>query len=231
MSQQVNLFNPALLPRRELFSARNVAIGGGLALAVVVVGAVGAMLLARAQAGALSASKTQLAAAQELLNATTQAAAAAKPGAAVQLELDRANALLATQKTVLTLVAPAGDKTAAGFGQYLRGLSRQSMSGLWLDYIVIGNHPGDMRIAGKTLDGALVADYVGRLNREAAFAGQGFTSLEMARGSEKPEAASGTAAAEPKPATWVEFELSAAPGDNRAGEQADGGTKKAEGKS
>lgn len=222
VSTQINLFNSALLPKRELFSARNVAVGAAGVLGVVVVSAAIAGALSHRQQQQFAASQAQLAATQEKLNLLTQQAAAAKPSPAVQLELDRADALLAMQNTVLALVAPAGGKTTAGFGEHLRGLSRQSMSGLWLDRVVIGNQPGDMRIEGKTLDSALVADYVDRLNTEQAFAGQGFTSLAMTRGMEKPAAPAGTPAPEAKPAPWVDFELSSAPLDDKAANKAEG---------
>jgi hypothetical protein len=227
MSQQINLFNPAFLPRRELFSARNVAVGAGLSLLLVIVGAlVGNLLLHRNQQESAT-TQAEMKSVQERVTAIAQLAASQKPSPALQSELDRAQGLMVARQHVLAILGGmgyggnAGNTASAGFAEYLRGLARQSMNGLWLTKVVISSKAGEMQIKGRTTNQALVADYVERLNSEKTFAGHGFTGLEMSQGQEPvtPGAAGAAASAAPttpvagatRPAPYLEFELSSTP--------------------
>ena len=114
--------------------------------------------------------------------------------------------------TALGSFSGAGVSSGNSFGQYLRGLARQSVNGLWLTGVVVGAGGKDVQIRGRTMDRSLVADYVERLNAEKSFAGIGFSGLQMKQGVEAtPAVIAGAVAAAPKPAPYIEFELIAVP--------------------
>lgn len=223
MSQQINLFNAGLLPRRELFSARNVAIGTALALLAVVGSgfAVSAMLSGNQQE--FNRTDTELKAAQAQLAAISQQAASQAASPAMQAELDHTLQLLDARQNVITALAALGSKPdSPGFATYLRALARQSVNGLWLTRVVIGAAGGELQLNGRTVDRGLLADYVERLNAEKSFAGHGFGGLQMSQGVEPVTvAAQGTNAnaattapapvAATKPAPYIDFELSTLP--------------------
>lgn len=222
MSQQINLFNPALLPRRELFSARNVAFGAGLSLLLVIVGALIGNILAQRSQQEFDTTQAEMKSIQERVTAIAQQAASQKPSPALQAELSHAQSLMVARQNILAVLGDMGSERngsnagAVGFGEYLRALARQSMNGLWLTRIVIGSKSGDMQINGRTTNQALVADYVERLNSEKTFAGHGFTGLGIRQGKEPVPALSGAAAstAAPsatRPAPYMEFELTSTP--------------------
>jgi hypothetical protein len=222
MSQQINLFNPALLPKSELFSARNVAIGAGVSLLLVIVGALVGNMLLKGKQQQNDAAQAELASVQERVTALAQQASGQKPSAAIQSELDRAQSLIAARQNALSVLGAlnVNNSSAGGFGEYLRGLARQSINGLWLTQITIGSKSGDLQIKGRTTDRALVAEYVERLNGERTFAGHGFTGLEMSQ-SQLPATTTSPAASSSnaRPAPYIDFELTSTPvGDLKDGQ-------------
>jgi hypothetical protein len=218
MSQQINLFNPALLPKRELFSARNVAIGAGASLFLIIAGALAGNLLLHRHQQEHDVAQAELTTIQERVTALAQQASSQKPSPAIQSELERTQSVIAARQSALAVLGAisTSNNGAAGFSEYLRGLARQSVNGLWLNKVVIGSKSGDMQIKGRTIDRALVADYVERLNSEKTFAGHGFTGLEMTQ-SQAPVAAtpgatvSGAPSSAPRSAPYIDFELTSTP--------------------
>jgi hypothetical protein len=91
------------------------------------------------------------------------------------------------------------------FADYLRGLARQSMTGLWITGFVWDAASDSMEIRGRTTDPALLPEYIRRLNREPAFRGHAFAALKVAEG--KPEPVAGVAAKSPAPAEAVQKAL------------------------
>ena len=207
MSQQINLFNPALRPKRELFSSVNVAIAAAITLvAVAVVGSVASGLAAQRRSEA-QAADAALKSAQGRLTQLAQTAAA-KPDAKLKTELETARSLVKTRDEVLAALhrGSVGGGTA-GYAEVLRSLARQSLSGLWLTGIRGDPATGDLELRGRTLDAALVADYVRRLNAERMLAGHSFAALSMDRPNLADKSAAPASA--PRPAPYLEFVLGA----------------------
>ena len=164
--------------------------------------------------------------AQAQLTTLAEQAASQKPNPELQAQLDHAQLLFEARQNVLTALGAlgTGSTDSGGFVEYLRGLARQSVNGLWLTRIVVGAGGSDLLIKGRTLDRALLADYVQRLNREKSFSGHGFAGLQMNQGVEtvapsgtdKPAAESTT-----RPAPYIEFEMTAVPVAVKAPEAAE----------
>lgn len=211
MAQQINLYDPALRRQRDWL-----ALGNVVALATVLailVGALGAS--ARSGLDTLAATakngESQIKAARDQIAALGQQAANRKPDARVAQELAARRMLLAARGEVLQILrTEVADGDRPDFGDFLRGLARQTVPGLWLTGFSFDAPSGGMEIRGRTLDPALLPEYIRRLNREAAFQGRAFASLKIDAG--KPAAptdgAVSTAPASPAPtAAQHEFVL------------------------
>lgn len=194
MSQQINLFDPALQKQRDWLSLTNVANAGMLLL--LAVAALGA--LTRHEVPTLTtqtaASDAQLKATRAQLTVLGQQVAGRKPDPRLEQELGTARLLLGTRGTVLTTLQQRLGPDAGSYAEYLRGFSRQSLAGLWLTEFsfAVG---GGMEIRGRTVDPALLPEYIRQLGRERAFQGHTFAALQLDAG--KPDAAVGA----PPPAT------------------------------
>ena len=220
MSQQINLYNAAFVPKRELITAKNLAVAAGVLLVSLSAFGAWAALQAQQKASAAAAAQTQLKQTQAAMEAARIASEARKPSAALQAELDQTRRLLAMREEVLAVLSlgmgEGKDKGGAGFGDYLAGLARQTREGLWLSGFSISAGGSSMTLSGRTLDKATLPDYVRRLNNEPAFAGKAFAGLQMdyrelVRGTETKTTVVPPAptfpAVVPAPARYIEFKL------------------------
>lgn len=206
MSQQINLYDPALLRKREWLTATNVALAS-LALLVVMAGWTG---WTRVRLSALEAEAATLApqakALQDQVAALGKDMAGRKPDARLEAELAQARTELAVRAEVADVLGKGLGPEAASFAEYLRGLARQTPSGLWLTGFSVGAGGGAMEIRGRLLDPALLAEYIRRLNGEKAFQGRAFSALKLIAGKPPTPAAAGAAAVASGPA-YHEFIL------------------------
>jgi MSHA biogenesis protein MshI len=204
MTHDINLYDPSLLKRREWLTAANLAF----ALALVLVVMLGWGAWARIDAASL----TEQAAA---LDGSLQAARAESVALASQLsnrradpklELDLAamKELLGVRQQILTTLGQEAGPQSIGHADYLRGLARQSVGNLWLTGFAVGPDGTRMEIRGRTLDPALLPEYIRRLNAEPAFRGHRFAALNVRAPEPVPGANATTPAVVPP---WLEFAL------------------------
>lgn len=202
MSQQINLYDPALEQKHDLFSLTNV-VGLGVLLALFV-GTMG--YLARVELPALQARSSlidsQLKITREQIAALGQQLAGRKPDPRLQQELGAAELLLAARGEILETLKLRLGPDAGDFADYLRGLARQSVSGLWLTAFNL-DVGGGMEIRGRTVDPALIPEYIRRLNAEPAFQGRAFSALTLAEGKPDPLPAGAAPAAPTAPAAQI----------------------------
>lgn len=229
MSQQINLYDPALLRKRELLSAANLAAAsGGLVLVLGIWGAV-----ARSQLGGLESESQTLTPQVQMLkaqkDAMTAQLAAMKPDPQLEAELANARSLLDLHTRQVGELKKGLGNESGGFAEYLRGFARQTPAGLWLTGFAIADGGTSMEIRGRMMDPALLPEYIRRLNGEPAFKGREFSALKVSAGkldeSQQPAAhlpaqpapaqpsTSAPAAAAPAPASsspapFYEFSLS-----------------------
>ncbi|MDP1607237.1 MAG: PilN domain-containing protein [Rhodocyclaceae bacterium] len=210
MSQQINLYDAALLKQRDWLSLSNVVIAGVLLL--LVAGALGA--LARHEVPMLTAqtaaNDAQLKAAREQITVLGQQVAGRKPDPRLEQMLGVAHLLLSARSEVLTTLQQRLGPDAGSYAEYLRGFSRQSLTGLWLTEFSFAAG-GGMEIRGRTVDPALLPEYIRQLGRERAFQGRTFATLQLDEGKSDPAPdalgqSAGTAATTPK-AQYHEFKL------------------------
>lgn len=194
MSQHINLYNPALLPRRHLLSARN--LGLAMVLLAGVAGAAGWHAWAGADRQAASTAQGRQALEQERqrLAQLVKARNQRQPDAGLAAELKQAEQLLATRQA-LELALSAGDAAMTdGFSEHFRAFARQTMEGVWLVGFSIDGASGAMEIDGRAVSPELVPVYIRRLTDEPAFQGRSFAALDVKSIDPPPGADAATAA-------------------------------------
>lgn len=210
MAQQINLYDSTLLKQRDWLSLSNVAVAGVLLLLLVIAAGALARLDLPTLTAQTASGEAQLQSMRDQLATLGQQVASRKPDPRLEQELGAAQLLLSARGEVLTVLQQRLGPQAGSFAEYLRGFGRQSMSGLWLTAFNFDAN-GSMEIHGRTLDPALLPDYIRRLGKERAFQGRSFAALRLDEG--KADVATGvsgqpakTVAAPPK-APYHEFVL------------------------
>jgi hypothetical protein len=215
VSQEINLLNPALRPKRDWLGAKSVAVGAGVAVVLMV------LLFAYARTSANSAADAQVVVQEKLKKLqqevqTAQAALAAKvPNPALENEAMGLAAAVKQRGEVLRLAESLAATGSGGVAEVMRGFSRQRVEGVWLTGFSVG--PGGFDIRGRLLDPSLLPSYIRRLNAEPAFRGRSFAALDMqgivpqsvapaATGAPAPAATTVTASG---PARYTDFFLRA----------------------
>lgn len=206
MSQQVNLFDAGFRPQTPGFSARTMV----QALAVVLVVAAAFQALYGYQNRSLQALLVQTdKRATDLREQTVRFAKEfTSQGRSTALgdETARVEELMRVRRGLLAGMQSGVGGNVEAYSPYLSALARQTMSGVWLTGIEIGNPSGDLVLKGRVLDSDLVPAYIRRLRQEPPFAGKAIKELRL---SAKNPAAKKEGPKEPAgPARYVEFSLS-----------------------
>jgi hypothetical protein len=211
MARQINLYDPALLKQRDWFALANVVLAAiVLASGVILAGVLAQRALPPLQAQ-LATSDTQLKAMREQVLALGQRVADRKPDPRVEHELAAARLLAGLRGEILQTLRQRLGQDADPFAEYLRGFARQAVAGLWLTAFTYDAASGSMEIHGRTVDPALLPEYIRRLNREPAFRGRAFAALKLAAGKLEPAAGVAAKTGAPgeaaKPVPFHEFTL------------------------
>jgi Tfp pilus assembly protein PilN len=208
LRQQLNLFNPALQPRKQVLSAA--MMGASLLVLAAGIAALGFVLQAattrvrhEADAGA-----AQLARRQARLASVNAEFAPRTRDAALDERIAQADAQLAALRHVSGVLQRGELGDTSGFAGYLKAFARQSVPGLWLTSVSIAGK--DIGIKGRTLDPAQVPGYIGRLTREPLLQGKSFSSLQIGQAAPvERTGADGKALRSAAP--YVEFSLQSVP--------------------
>lgn len=177
MSQQINLFNPALEHKKKIFST--VAMLQALLLIGICGMALGSFMRYRV-AGTerlAEAGRAELALRETRLANVNRDFLPRKKDAALAQEMADAEAGLRVLKDAKEMLLRGDLGNTTGYSVYLRALARQSVSGVWLTGVSISGH--DIGIDGLSLRADLVPHYISRLAGESAFEGKSFGSLDI----------------------------------------------------
>lgn len=195
MSRQINLYDPALLRKRDWLALGYVVSFGLLLVAVVVAAGFvvrGDLPQLESQA---SANETQLKALREQVVALGQQMIR-KPDPVLEHEVDATRLLLSAREEVVSLLKKDLGPGTHSYTNFLRGFARQTIPGLWLTGFSFDS-AGGMEIRGRLIDPALLPEYILHLNREPAFQGRAFSALSLGEGK----------AADGEKAPYLEFRL------------------------
>lgn len=206
MSQQINLYNPALAPKVDLVSGQSVLLGLACVLGLSLL----AWGLAAFEAGRVSAQErvqgVRLAGLQAEVARLAQEVAARKPDPALQRELSDLDALLAARSQVMATLGSGSLGDTRGVSEYFRAFARQHTEGVWLTGFTIGGAGDEIVIEGRTIDARMLPDYLTRLRREESLRGSAFESVTI---SQPPPRAAVDGKAAPQP-DFLEFRLATA---------------------
>lgn len=183
MRRHLNLYDPSLRRQRQWLTLPNIAAAAaGLFLLILVWG-----FLARGEAyrqeQGLRIAAEELSALQQETAALANRVAGLKADPRLERELRETEATLAMHREILDWLERSGETPPGGaYADYLRGLARQTIDGVWLTVFTVGSHGAGMEIRGRTLDPALLPDYIRRLNGERAFQGRRFAEFRVSPG-------------------------------------------------
>jgi hypothetical protein len=209
MSQQINLFNPAFLQKKKIFTATTMA--AGLAVLVLGLAAMGvaasvrvASLQAQAESGAAQLERTQ-----KRLATVSAEFAPRKEDPLLAEELAQARLELLGLKEVAGVIERGELGDTQGYAEYFRALARQNAEGLWLTGVSIAGAGLDIGVRGRAMDAALVPAYLGRLRNERVMQGKPVGSLQIGEAAALRVVRDGKESSVPAP--YVEFSLQSAP--------------------
>ena len=208
MSQQINLFNPAFLQQKKVFTATAMAISlGVLALGLTAVGVAAKVRVASLQAQA-DLGAAQLDKSRKRLAGVSAEFAPRQQDARLAEELSLAQGELGDLKDVAGLIERGELGNTQGYAEYFRALARQSVDGLWLTGVSIAGAGLDIGVRGRAMDPALVPGFLGRLRQERVMQGKPVGSLQIGEAAALKAVKDGKEGGAPVP--YVEFSLQSA---------------------
>lgn len=199
MSQQINLFNPEFLKKRQYFSTLAMLKGLGL----IVVGSALFYAYANHQVNQLtkqSEDTEKLYAAEQIRFASFASEfSPEKNNQMLQDDLKRLEGDVTSQKEILDTLKSGVIGNTEGYSEYMRAFARQVVSGLWLNGFNIEGDGAQMTLSGGVVSPQLVPSYILRLNKEKVMRGKTFAALQMQQ--PKP------VANKPPVTSYVEFSM------------------------
>ncbi|MGE5470337.1 MAG: PilN domain-containing protein [Bacteroidota bacterium] len=209
MSQQINLLDASLQPKREWLTLLNVALGMLAVLLMLVIAVAWGWLREAQEREHFAVAERRLRQAQEELMelAGQQSRRVIDP----QLEVELANStqLLQGKKEVMAVLEQGGLGEKVGFARYLQGFARQVVDGVWITGFDLTAGKKTFEVRGRLRQESLLPRFVQQLNQEPVFQGRRFAALDMHR-VDPDKAPAGAAPATPAPAPQpavVEFVL------------------------
>ena len=179
MSQQINLYNPALLPKPDVFTGRTILVTlSSLTMALLAAYGITAYLAARAVA-LEQLTSGRLAQLQLDITQLSQQVSGRKPSAQLTAELADLDTSLSGRNEVMAVLNSGAPGDTRGVSEYFRAFARQSVEGLWLTGFTLAGAGNDISIEGRTLRADLVPIYIQRLSKEDALRGHRFATLSV----------------------------------------------------
>ncbi len=179
MSQQINLFNPQFLKKKDYFSVLTMLQGLGL----IALGSVAFYAYAVFQVNALekqSEQTTKQYAAEQIRFANfANEFSPEKNDQLLQEEVKKLDAESASQKEILETLKNGVIGNTEGYSEYMRAFARQVVNGLWLNAFDIQGDGAQMSLSGGVVSPQLVPMYIQRLNKENVLKGKTFAALQM----------------------------------------------------
>ena len=209
MAQQINLYDPALRPQRDAFTAQ-ASLLWALGAAVLAVAAAAALNMATPNNAALPTVAAGPAAPGDA------ASAPALPLSASATELQRLRDFETHQRRVQVAIQDGGLGARNGHAEYLRALARQAQPQVWLTGFSIKPETHALEIDGQTLDPSALPAYLRRLNSEERFKGRPFAHLHIRQPATEGAAGTAVAATESSTPTYPQFTLRSLPAGKEA---------------
>lgn len=185
MTQQINLYQPAVFVRTSPFAARRLLLVGAIWLAVLLMGCGVAYWRLRGAEGELAELETRQHQASQRITELQLRYPALSPSAELADQVAQLQAAKTARVPLLSLLADQSPDDFPGFSEHLQGLAREDLAGVWLRDIVLAGGGQSLVLEGSALRAVLVPRYVQRLSRQPAFEGLEFARLVMNRSEER----------------------------------------------
>jgi len=200
MSQQINLFNPIFLKKKNYFSV--IAMLQALFLIALGSGAFYFYAVHQVKQLAKQSEETSKRYTAEQLKLTHYLAefSPQQSGQLLEEELKNAETKVAAQRELIETLKSGVIGNTTGYSEYMRAFARQAAPGLWLTAFNITGDAANMEIKGAVTSPELVPIYIQKLSLEKVMRGKMFASLQM----QQPKVESG------KTARYIEFALQSA---------------------
>jgi len=179
MSQQINLFNPAFLKQRRVFSLLTMLQCMGLILIFAVLVYVYALYQVSGLNALSVQSRERLNKAQSRLLEDTASYSPQQVNQQLKDELQQWRKKLEESEQLVERLRSGSVGNASGFSEYLRAFSRQVVPGLWLTSFKVTGDAANIRLSGGVTDPALVPVYIQKLGNESVMQGKSFANLQM----------------------------------------------------
>ncbi|WP_137175983.1 PilN domain-containing protein [Massilia sp. HP4] len=212
--QQINLFNPAFQPQKQILSSATIALAIGAVIAgVAILSVIGKMEIAELQQQAASGA-AQLEKRQARLASANSEFAPRQKDTTLDAQIAEASAQLAAMRHISGALSRGELGDTSGFAGYFKALARQSAQGLWLTGVTVDAGGSQIGIKGRTVDPAMVPGYLNRLTHEPLMQGKSFASLQIGEAAPlQVQDAEGKPATRPAP--YIEFSLQSVPEEPR----------------
>ena len=179
MTQQINLYDPRLRPRRELATARNLGLGAVTLLVLLTALALSLSGEAARTTAAHKALQSEVQAEQERVQVLTKANTERRVSPELAAEMANTRALLATREEVMAVLDSGRLGNSSSFSETMYGFARLATSDVWLTGFSVSAGGENIEIRGRMLDPAKLPAYVQRLSKEPVFHGRRFAALDM----------------------------------------------------
>ncbi len=211
MSQQINLFDASLRPRRDSLNAATMVISFVVVLcALLAYDQYARRQLVRLELQ-LAASDSQ---AKDLQSRVAQLGGARAPDKALAEEVSRTEAQLRKWQELLDRLSGIGIGNTQGHARFLEALARQHAEGVWLTQITVGDSGDDFALKGRMLSSDLLGRYIEALNRDETLRGRAIGQIDISRAAPRGKGADSTAQVKQAPGAtdtgFVEFSIASA---------------------
>lgn len=177
MPQQINLYNAAFEPRRDLLTFRKAVAGWAAAAALAAICTAYAGMRLNAIEQQSRAASQQLTAAQADAQRLAGELAARKHDPHVAEEVARLEEEVRGRHEAMDVLRAGGLGDTRGFSDHLKAFARQSFDGIWLTGLSIATAGRDVALEGRATQAAFVPGYLKKLNGESAMQGHPFSEL------------------------------------------------------
>jgi hypothetical protein len=218
VTQQINLFNPAFLKQRKVFSAAMVAPALlALLVAAVTIGVVGQNKTATLKKFSDGAA-AQLVHKQALQSNVMQQFPARHKSSELASRILVEETQLKALQGVNTILLRGDIGNTHGYADYFKALARQRVSGLWLTGVSITGAGNAIEIQGRSTESTLVPSFFSRLSAEAVMHGKTFDALQLNQPTQKVKSGKGADEIEvEEPTPYIEFSWTSVPDDAAGG--------------
>ena len=181
MSQQINLFNPALIKQKSFFSGTNLLIGLALSLMLLLC----TFAYVRWQLTHIKKmseqSTMQLNALTEQVNSLRNTQAPQLKNPALQQELTMLETAMMRRHQIAQILQNNEFGNTDGYSDYLVAFARQIPANVWLTGFTLEGAGYDLTLHGRALQAEAIPLYVTQLKREKIMQGKTFSTLQMDR--------------------------------------------------